>query len=76
MGNRSGRLHGDEEMKLLRMRVDVVAKVNDEELAQMMAPDNQGVIFEMFSMDDNATFSFDEVDQIPEGAQVVDWTHE
>ena len=63
-------------MKLLRMRVDVVAKVNDDELALMMSPDNHGVIFEMFSMDDNIVFSFDETDQIPEGVQVVDWTHE
>ena len=63
-------------MKLLRMKIDAVAKVNDNELPLMMGADNKGVIFEMMSMDENIDFETTEVEQIPEGAQVVDWTHD
>lgn len=62
-------------MKLLHMTINCVAKVNDEELLTMLSSDNRGVIFEMMSMDDNVEFRTEEVDEMPEGAQVIDWTH-
>jgi len=55
--------------------MDVVAKVNDEELPLLLSPDNSGSVVEGIIMDDNIEWEIKEVPKVPEGSKVVDWTH-
>ena len=62
-------------MRLIHIKMDVTAQVNDEELTMLLSPDNSGCVVEGVIMDDNIEWEIKEVSEVPNGSVVVDWTH-